>query len=90
MFFNLADVLKITPGEEQEIIVQKSIGFITQHAFTNSCEHILQGLLRKALETNASLKSPLPIESFIYNLLFEVNIFTIFLVRRNMFVFPYI
>ena len=59
--------------EDDNIYIQKCIGFITQLPLINSCEKILKTLFDIFTKTTPqSNGNSLSIESYIYNLLYEV------------------
>ena len=62
-----------TMMEDDNIYIQKCIGFITQLPLINSCEKILKTLFDIFTKTTPqSNGNSLSIESYIYNLLYEV------------------
>ena len=70
-----ADLLDLESTNGNEIFVQKCIGFITQLAVINTCEKILKLLHKMFVNVveATKTKSSLSVESFLYNLLYEVS-----------------
>jgi len=61
-------------NEEENIYVEKCIGFLTQLPFINTCEKVLKTLFKMFMDQSAPTNNNgLPIESYIYNLLYEVR-----------------
>ncbi|CAK8683308.1 unnamed protein product [Clavelina lepadiformis] len=73
----LADCLGLDRSDDsKKIFVQKCAGFITQLALINTCEKVLKSLYKSFVTNQSANVQPsnnaLPIESYIYNLLYEV------------------
>ena len=72
----LSDLLQLDElNPEDSIYVEKCIGFITQLALINTCEKVLKTLFKMFMNRSSSTtnNNTLPIECYIYNLLYEVS-----------------